>query len=941
MSEILGTAFVAIRPLTTGFLPELERQVKPAAAAVSAQAGSTRSLAAAEASATRETARLATATGQLAGTQRAATGSTNQLAASQTRLAGSAGAAGAALQGTSAASRAALLGLSPLGAAAAAAGAGALFSLKQFASFEKQLNVFQQIAKATGDEMRDVSRRAKELGADITLPGTSATDAAEAMTELAKAGLDVQEAMDAAKGTLQLAAAAETDNATAAKVAGSALNAFGLAGSEAVRVADLLAGAAIAAQGEIGDMSFALAQASAVARQTGVSIEDTATFIALLAKNGILGGRAGTSLRVALLNLAAPSAAGAKELKKLNVQIRDANGSIRPEVFDDLGKALSGLDAAARDASLRRIFGTDAIRAASIFIREGEQGFDDLAATVTETGNAGRLAQAKMEGLAGAVEGLRSNVETLALGIGQVLGPIITDFIEDLTTLVGLANEAASGIERIARVRIPGTDLGLGRLAKEVVTRTGPLGVYTNLKTGIEFAIGKGGEDGGEKMAQNISTALQKNLAQIGKTIVDIASQASQIEARDVRARPTDADFELKILRATSDESRVPLLQRRAEFIQKLIDRIEGQKDLSAKEKDNLIRLYEEQDAAEAEILSIREAGIAREEARAREQERIARERERAAKLAADAEQRRREEAARALRDSIQLEQQRLNLQLQIAETTRRTTADDRSAQDQIIEFLREQVRNARLTAAERLSFQSELVSIQQQIADAERQLFLDQTAASREEANLKIQRAQLTARNLKDDAKFTEQLITVLKRQLRDARFTDAERRGLRSELIGAQLQLQGIREEQRDRIRRQREAARRAAGDRGARTRSRVNFFQEAVDAFRRFGSNIATPGAGGVLSAQQARGTFGGLALQNAGSRAIQVAEQQRQRQLTEAERQTVLLSGILNAVAGSPGGIGGRDRRPDIRVEPTSNRSGIDTVRILSGVANLVN
>ena len=50
--------------------------------------------------------------------------------------------------------------------------------------------------------------------------------------------------MAAAKGTLQLAAAAETDVATAANITTGALQAFGLAGSQAGMVADILANAA-------------------------------------------------------------------------------------------------------------------------------------------------------------------------------------------------------------------------------------------------------------------------------------------------------------------------------------------------------------------------------------------------------------------------------------------------------------------------------------------------------------------------------------------------------------------------------------------------------------------------------------------------------------------------------------------------------------------------
>ena len=122
--------------------------------------------------------------------------------------------------------------------------------------------------------------------------------------------------MDGARGVLQLATAAQIDNVNATKLVAGALNSFALSGNEAVRVADLLTGAAKESQGEISDMGTALAQASAVAHLAGVSIEDTVTFLTELSKAGISGGRAGTSLRVAFLRLINPTAAAAKVAMK-------------------------------------------------------------------------------------------------------------------------------------------------------------------------------------------------------------------------------------------------------------------------------------------------------------------------------------------------------------------------------------------------------------------------------------------------------------------------------------------------------------------------------------------------------------------------------------------------------------------------------------------------
>ncbi|UGQ58963.1 phage tail tape measure protein [Rhodococcus pyridinivorans] len=89
-----------------------------------------------------------------------------------------------------------------------------------------------------------VREAAKGLGNDATIADTSATDAAAAMTELAKGGFSVDQSMSAARGTLQLAAAAQIEAAQAATIQSQALQAFGLDADYAAKAADVLANGA-------------------------------------------------------------------------------------------------------------------------------------------------------------------------------------------------------------------------------------------------------------------------------------------------------------------------------------------------------------------------------------------------------------------------------------------------------------------------------------------------------------------------------------------------------------------------------------------------------------------------------------------------------------------------------------------------------------------------
>lgn len=318
-------------------------------------------------------------------------------------------------------------------------------SLKSFADFEAELNTFKAVAGATNDQMKEVSETAEELGADITLPAVSAGDAAKAMTELARAGLSVQDSIAGARGVLELSTAAQIDQADAATLVASGLNAFSLSGEQAVHVADLLANAANAAQGSISEMGAALQQAAAISHQVGVSLDDTVAILTLFAKNGLRGSDAGTSLRTALARLIAPTHKAAAVIDQLGLNVRDTAGNVRPEIFADFAEATKDLTPALRDMLAETIAGQDSIRAFAIGGREGARGLRLARLQMAQTGTAAQVAAARTEGLAGAFGALSSNAETLGTKLGSGLAVPIEGITSDLNNLLSVLNKLAEG----------------------------------------------------------------------------------------------------------------------------------------------------------------------------------------------------------------------------------------------------------------------------------------------------------------------------------------------------------------------------------------------------------------------------------------------------------------------------------------------------------------
>lgn len=319
------------------------------------------------------------------------------------------------------------------------------------AELETELAVFKVTAGATADQMEEVHERAIELGRDITLPGVSAHDAAEALGELSKAGLSVEDSMEGARGVLQLATAANIDNAQATTLAASALNAFGLEGREAAHVADVLANSANQSQGSIVDAGVALQQSSAVARQAGISLEETVAALTLFARAGLRGSDAGTSLRTALIRLINPSTKAAALIEKLGLRIRDSQGNIDLSVFDQFTKRTEKFSAAARDQALAIIFGQDAIRGAAILAREGATGLNAQLEAINKQGTASVVASARTSGFAGSIENLKNQLSDAAEEFGAVFLPGLTDITNALATMIADVRDTTIAVGDLAQ----------------------------------------------------------------------------------------------------------------------------------------------------------------------------------------------------------------------------------------------------------------------------------------------------------------------------------------------------------------------------------------------------------------------------------------------------------------------------------------------------------
>jgi TP901 family phage tail tape measure protein len=300
-----------------------------------------------------------------------------------------------------------------LGLTGIAAGA-----VKLRADFDKAMSGVSAATHAPAGDLEQLRQAAIRAGKDTSY---SATDAADAITELSKAGVKTTDVLNGGlNGALSLAAAGQLSVGEAAETAASALTQFKLQGSAVPHVADLLAAAAGKAQGSVHDIGYALNQSGLVASQFGLSIEDTTGALAEFANAGLIGSDAGTSFKTMLLAMANPSKQTKDAMNELGISFYDAGGKFVgiSGVAQVLQTRLKGLTQEQRNAALAQIFGNDAIRAASVLFTDGAAGVQKWKAAVNDSGYAAATASALTNNLAGDLERLRGSLETIAIESG-------------------------------------------------------------------------------------------------------------------------------------------------------------------------------------------------------------------------------------------------------------------------------------------------------------------------------------------------------------------------------------------------------------------------------------------------------------------------------------------------------------------------------------------
>ena len=302
-----------------------------------------------------------------------------------------------------------------------------------FGNFDDVARRVQGTLGASSEEMKLLRYQAKELGATTSW---SATEAASAQLEFAKAGFSVNEIIAATPGILDTATAAEMGLAEATEITASTLRIFKLDATKAIRVGDMLTKTASSSSVGVRDLAETLKYCGTGATQFGLSLEQTLGILGQLGNLNLKGSQAGTAIQSmfsALMNKEK-----AKLLTSIDVQLT-ANGSYRNiiDIIEDIKEKTKNMAPAQQQSFISQVFGEQGGQAINRLLKVPKE---ELQAMIKDIKNsesfATKLAKLLNGGLGGALRNTKSATEGVAIALGEYLKPTIISIFNGITDLL-------------------------------------------------------------------------------------------------------------------------------------------------------------------------------------------------------------------------------------------------------------------------------------------------------------------------------------------------------------------------------------------------------------------------------------------------------------------------------------------------------------------------
>lgn len=335
------------------------------------------------------------------------------------------------------------------------AGVG-IAAVKTAADFESAMSNVKAITKSSGKEMQKLTDHAQYLGKKTAW---SAQEVAKAMQYTGMAGWKAKDNIAGLEGILNTASATGTDLALTSDIMTDAISAFGDKAKDSTMYANVMTSACTNANVSVETLGESYKYCASVAGTMKYSVQDVTASLAAMGNQGIKGSSAGTAMRTAMTNMAAPTDAAAKAMKELNISILDQNGNMKSwnDVVANCRQGFSGLTEAQQASYAKTIFGKSAMSGMLAVLNTSQKEYDNLSGAIKNSGGAAKAAaDTQLDNLNGQITLLKSAAEGAAISFGNKMLPtlkkavgVVQGFADKIN---GLSESQINLIIRIAKL---------------------------------------------------------------------------------------------------------------------------------------------------------------------------------------------------------------------------------------------------------------------------------------------------------------------------------------------------------------------------------------------------------------------------------------------------------------------------------------------------------
>jgi TP901 family phage tail tape measure protein len=244
----------------------------------------------------------------------------------------------------------------------ALAGVIGALAFNESAKFQSSLAELQKQMDASEGSAAQFGVRLEDLALKY---GQNNNELVKSAADFKAAGYDIETSISLVKSSMDLAIAGSVETSQAVDVMNRSLAGFQVPAGDVVReaqhIGDVLNKTADLTKSSFGELATGFADLSPIAKQTGLSIEETFALLSKVIDVFGSGSEAANGLKSGFLSLVDPSKEAAAAMQALGVEYKNSDGSLKSvkQVLADLAPAFNKVDDSQRLAAASTIFGKD------------------------------------------------------------------------------------------------------------------------------------------------------------------------------------------------------------------------------------------------------------------------------------------------------------------------------------------------------------------------------------------------------------------------------------------------------------------------------------------------------------------------------------------------------------------------------------------------------